>query len=93
MIMVTVTVTDHRGRFHTIGQMAIRNTGLARNPKFGDYEVLVANRAKAARHNDIGKLFSSPTRTGVVTHFPRLSYNVWRLVSRALRATFPEESH
>lgn len=31
------------------------------------------------------------TRTSRVTDYPRLSYNVWRLVMRTLRGAFPEE--
>lgn len=31
------------------------------------------------------------TRVGEVKDYPRLDYNVWRLVIRSLRSAFPEE--
>ena len=30
-------------------------------------------------------------REGIVTNYPRLSYNIWRLVVRCLRSAFPGE--
>ena len=34
-----------------------------------------------------------PLRSGAVHNFPRLSYNVWRLVIRSLLVCFPEEKN
>ena len=32
-------------------------------------------------------------RNGVVENFPRKSYNIWRLISRAILSAFPEENN
>ena len=72
-----------------IGRTYIANTGGTLMK--GDYDVRVCRKGnfkydpRGARE---GKGF---TRTGRVENYPRLSHNVWRLVSRALRACFPEE--
>tara|TARA_Y100000310_G_scaffold211266_1_gene212027 strand:- start:7064 stop:7330 length:267 start_codon:yes stop_codon:yes gene_type:complete len=87
--MIVVKVELHSaitGKVKTLGQMIIHNVG--GTEKSGNYEV------KVARKNDVGDLrknFFTPLRTGRVQNYPRLSYNVWRLVLRSLRATFPEE--
>lgn len=72
-----------------IGRTYISNVGgsLTR----GDYAVRVCREGNfeyAPRATREGKGF---LRTGRVESYPRASYNVWRLVSRALRACFPEE--
>lgn len=48
-----------------------------------DYEVRVLRRGRP-HHSD-------PVRMGEVKNYPALSYNVWRLVIRALLSCFPEE--
>jgi len=66
-----------------IGRMTLHNLPLRTmmNPKRGDYEVHVMRRGNK----------SKPLRTGIVEDYPRQSYNIWRLIARALKVTFPEE--
>lgn len=65
-----------------IGRTYIWNTGKG-TQSTGDYEVAVCKKGSVDR--------SKPLRTGSVTDYPRLSYNVWRLIIRALKSAFPEE--
>ena len=53
----------------------------------GDYHVLVGRRGVS----DLVKIHREPQREGAVLDYPRKSYNVWRLVIRALLSAFPEE--
>lgn len=77
-------------RKREIGRTYIYNSG--GTPKRGEYQVRVCRKnrfePKERRHILTGEGFA---RTGSVEDYPRLSYNVWRLVSRALRSAFPEE--
>lgn len=50
---------------------------------------LSAHRAEHLRVAARGR--PKAARTGHVGDYPRLSYNVWRLIIRALRSAFPEE--
>lgn len=68
-----------------IGQVIIANTGGTRER--GNYRVAVARKGDF----NLKSNWTKPLRQGKVEDYPRLSYNVWRLVSRALLAAFPEE--
>ena len=63
-----------------LGRMLIDNRGVADGGKRGDYRVRVLRKGT-----------DKTLREGKVLNFPRLSYNIWRLVYRALKDTFPEE--
>lgn len=83
--MLVVKIELHSaitGRVSELGRMQISNTGKGSYDR-GDYAVEVLRRS--------GVTGGAVTRTGEVKNYPRLSYNVWRLVSRALRSAFPEE--
>jgi len=67
---------------HEIGRMHISNDGTCTDPSRGSYDVRVMRRGKRTQVQ----------RTAHVRHFPRRSYNVWRLVLRALALAFPEDS-
>lgn len=67
------------GEVSEIGRLHICNIG--GTAKRGDYEAGVLRRGGKGRY----------TRTGKVSNYPRLSYNVWRLVIRSLLSCFPEE--
>jgi hypothetical protein len=69
-----------------IGRSYIANVG--GNRKKGNYEIAVCRRG-SKRCPLVGK--TKAVREGKVENFPRLSYNVWRLVLRALLSAFPEE--
>lgn len=87
--MLVVRIELHSaitGKITEIGTMLIDNIGGSHER--GDYRVRVGKKTHAG---DIVKVWKKPARTGIVTNYPRLSYNVWRLISRALRAAFPEE--
>jgi len=92
--MIVVRIELHSaitGNVTEIGVMRIGNVG--GTCERGDYEVRVQKRAE--RELIVGADFEGwdkpTTRTGEVKNYPRLSYNVWRLVLRALRSAFPEE--
>lgn len=73
-----------------IGRVYIANNAKTtqKDPRYGSYTVAVCR--KGTTENPLrGKV--KATRTGTVENFPRLSLNVWRLVLRALRSSFPEE--
>lgn len=91
MIRVTVELVPHgdEGRAKTLGRAIIHN--VSRNGSTstkGDYRAAVAHESRMATTADI---LTHPLRRGEVRDYPRLSYNVWRLVIRALRSAFPEE--
>lgn len=87
--MIVIKVELHHFRssaVENIGTMVIDNIGVSSGGRRGNYRVRVARRGggvMAAARN--------PVRTGEVKDYPRLSYNVWRLVLRALKSAFPEE--
>lgn len=87
--MLVVKIELHSaitGEITTIGAMIIDNIGGTKSR--GDYRVRVANKNDA---EDLREIMRAPQRQGEVRGYPRLSYNVWRLVSRALLSAFPEE--
>lgn len=85
MILVTIELLSARTKQRTlIGAMSIANdaTGTGKN---GNYNVSVF------RKHANGGVTTDVLRTGRVENYPRLAYNVWRLVARALKSAFPEE--
>lgn len=93
--MIVVRVELHSAvtrKVTVLGQMVIANTGMSQDPKRGDYSVAVANKNHAETSPSL--VFhdaKKQARQGEVLNYPRLSYNVWRLVCRALKSAFPEE--
>lgn len=87
MIIVTIEMCGAVSkRREVLGRMAICNRGDSTNPMRGNYDVAVQRRGASPE-----TILTSPARQGEVLDYPRLSYNVWRLVLRALRSAFPEE--
>jgi hypothetical protein len=87
--MLVVRVELHSaitGKITEIASMIIDNIGGTRER--GDYRVRVGNKRDAG---NISAVASRPQRMGQVRNYPRLSYNVWRLIARALLSAFPEE--
>lgn len=87
--MIVVKIELHSaitGRAVEIGRTYIWNRGDTLDPKRGNYGVGVCRRG--VFRADKPETF---TRRGEVLDYPRLSYNVWRLIIRALRSAFPEE--
>lgn len=91
MIVLKIEMWPHgnEDKKREIGRTYIYNAG--GTAKRGDYEARVCRKGKTKfKLEDLrsGKGF---TRTGRVENYPRLTYNVWRLAIKALRACFPEE--
>jgi len=89
--MIVVKVELHSaitGQIKLLGSMIVHNVGTSKDGKRGDYKVAVARKNCAGDHR---ATLLSPARSGDVKDYPRLSYNVWRLVARALLSAFPEE--
>jgi hypothetical protein len=86
-----------------IGRMYVANDG-AGTREHGGYRVAACRRGNIdvprevysddrramIEHTDAKKL-PKAARAGVVKDYPRLAYNVWRLIGRAILAAFPEE--
>ena len=87
--MIVVKIELHSAvtkQITLLGSMIIDNIG-GTNTK-GNYRVRVGRKTDAENLNQIAQ---NPLRIGEVNDYPRLAYNVWRLVFRALKSTFPEE--
>jgi len=84
MIVVKIELwpLGDKSRSKEIGRMYVTNDGSG-NVDRGNYTVAVCRRGSTER--------TKPTRTGSVSNYPRQSYNVWRLILRALKSAFPEE--
>lgn len=84
MIVLKLELHSARtGKVTELGRTVIFNEGDSATPKRGNYGVAVCRKGSTD--------WRKPLRTGSVKDYPRLSYNVWRLVVRALRSAFPEE--
>ena len=91
MIKVTIELQSAiSGTTTKLGEMYISNDGTSLVPTSGDYFVSVCRKGKWGRH--FGRHPEQPQRIGTVKNYPRLAYNVWRLVSRAILSAFPEEN-
>lgn len=99
--MLVVKIELHSavtGKVSTIGKMIIGNMGTGTEAR-GDYRVAVGKKPTARdklgglRWQGLDQIWLHPLREGEVKDYPRLSYNVWRLVIRALLSAFPEEKN
>ncbi len=72
------------GQTTEIGRCVIVHDDDVSDPEVGNYDVIVNSNAYSTN----GAL----SRTAKVTNYPRRALNVWRLVFRALKGAFPEES-
>lgn len=91
MIRVTIEIVPQgdESRSMVIGRTIIHNVSKAgQDATHGDYEVAVAHKSLMEPTHAI---LTRPARRGKVENYPRLSYNIWRLVIRALLSAFPEE--
>ncbi len=88
MIVVQVKlISAITGQETLLGSAIIANDGTGTG-KHGNYDVKVARKPDAG---DLAKAWAKPLRTGRVEQYPRLAFNMWRLVIRSLRSAFPEE--
>lgn len=89
--MIVVEVKLHSaitGEVTLLGSAIISNVGTTPDGQYADYDVAVGRKKDAG---NLGKVYMKPLRKGNVTRYPRMRYNVWRLVLRALAQAFPEE--
>ena len=87
VLIVTVEIKSARtGERKTLGQMRISNKGDSANPNRGNYWVQVIKRGQDAESAN-----SKVVRRGEVLNYPRNAYSIWRLVLKALRASYPED--
>lgn len=87
-------------RAKEIGRTYIANDGSGSQDR-GDYKVAVCRRGTTQVPCELfdeadaqiagGLGVPRATRAGTVKDYPRLAYNVWRLITRSLLAAFPEE--
>jgi hypothetical protein len=81
--MIVVRVELHSavtGNVTTLGIMHISNKGTHSNPKWGNFYARVFRKGT-----------TSTLRECDIDDYPKASYNMWRLVIRALLGCFPEE--
>ena len=81
MIVVKIELWPHgiESRARELGRMLIDNQGGTHTR--GDYRVRVLRKGSKDK----------VLRECKVDNYPRQSYNIWRLICRALKGTFPEE--
>lgn len=92
--MIVVKIELHsavNGSVSEIGRMVIANDGDSDTVVRGNYDVAVCRRGSTAVPAPIDPDGPKATRTGRVEDYPRIAYNVWRLIARAVLAAFPEE--
>jgi hypothetical protein len=92
VIKIELWPCGDREKFREIGRTYISNVG--GSVERGNYEVKVCKRTENFDNLPIEEqIFKGKgiLRTGEVNDYPRLSYNVWRLIVRALKSAFPEE--
>lgn len=91
MIIVTIDlVSANTGQKETLGIMHICNDGTAYDARKSNHDVSIANKRHAQTH-DHQAIYDKPQRRARVENYNAPGYNVWRLVTRALRAAFKEE--
>lgn len=91
MLIVTIELQSaNTGKTSLLGRMLIWNRGdQPKQSKRGNYGVAVLRKGSEI---PMGNFVPIAVRRGEVLDYPRSSYNVWRLVLRALRSAFPEET-
>ena len=90
MLRITIQMISANGpdRDRVLGVMDICNDGT--HAQSGDINSLRGNYNGVVYRKGHSKL-PHWLRKGRVDDYPRMSYNVWRLVLRMLRSCFPEE--
>lgn len=73
------------------GRMYLFNDGTG-TEKRGNYNVRVCRKGKYEPDREMIHEGKGCTRTGKVSNYPRISYNIWRLITKALKSAFPEEN-
>lgn len=85
MIVVKVELhSANTGNVTELGKMIIANDGRrsSNDPTRGDYTVKLGRRGNTKDE----EVWNKPLRVGEVKDYPRLTYSIWILVARALKA-------
>ena len=95
MIIVRIELHSARtGEISEIGRMYICNDGTGTQGR-RNYDAYVCRRGQLVMPREAFATGNTDApraqRTGRVNSFPSKSYNVWRLISRAVRSCFQEE--
>jgi hypothetical protein len=94
MIVVKIEMWPRgdESQMYELGRTYIYNAGGSRtSTKKADYEVRVCRKGKYDFTLHDLQSGTGFVRRGRVEGYPRLAYNIWRLILRALKAAFPEE--
>lgn len=94
MIQVTVhLISAVTGNTEELGRMYLANDGItsSENPAIGDYVVAVCRKGNTDVPKPLDPEGHQAIRSGAVRGYPRLAYNMWRLITRGLLSAFPEE--
>lgn len=95
MIVVTIELwpLGSEQRKCELGRMYIANDAktTSADPKLGSYDVAVCRKGRSTLPQPFNPTGFKPARVGRVENYPRLAYNVWRLIARSLLSAFPEE--
>jgi hypothetical protein len=90
VLKIEMWPSGREDRAREIGRTYIYNDGGTMTS--GDYQVRVCRRGRFEKTTQDIRDAKGFTRTAAVTKYPRLAFNVWRLMIRALVAAFPEET-
>lgn len=92
MIVVKLEMWPYgdESRKYDLGRTYIANVG--GDAERGEYDAAVCRRGTTAVPSPVDPDGPKPTRSSHVSNYPRLAYNVWRLIIRALLGAFPEEA-
>ena len=93
MIVVKVELWSYGNpdRCEELGRMYIANDGTSKDREIGNYLAAVCRKGTTAVPQPVSPNGMEPTRSGEVKDYPRLRYNVWRLITKCLKKCFPEE--
>jgi len=95
MLVVKVELWPHgrEDKATELVRMFLANDGTSRDPKIGHYNVAVMRKGEKRapwKHGDGLSPTAKPIRTGRVEGHAKSAYHVLRLVTRGIRAMFPE---
>lgn len=93
VVKVEMWPNGDENKMYPLGRMYIANLETTSNadPSRGDYLAAVCRRGTDAVPHPIDKMGPQATRGARIVDYPRLAYNMWRLIARALQGCFPEE--
>jgi len=93
MIVVKIELWPfgNESKSRELGRAYIANDGTG-DLERGNYTVAVCRKGSKRVPRPIDPQGPNATRGAKIFDYPRLSYSVWRLITRSLKTCFPEES-